>query len=93
MPDFHKTIRQDVDQETPDKFLGRNAHSLPSVNVPVIPPFESNHAIFHTDDPVVGDGDTVGISAKILHNAGGILERRFAIDYPLFKIYWGVLIK
>ena len=73
-------------QETSDELISFERHRLLTVIVGIIPPQEGNLAILDIEDAVIADGDSVGISAKILENTRGATERRFAINDPLLFI-------
>ena len=86
MPDFHKPIRQNMDQKPADKLRRGNSHQFPPAAVPVIPPLEGDHAVFHADDTVIRNGDAMGISAEIFHYAGGAFERRLTVNDPFLFV-------
>ena len=86
VPDFHKSGRQDVQEETPDEFKGRYSQGLPLVVVPVVPPLKRNLAIDDVEDAVVRNGDAMGVTPEVLDNGCGGLERRLAINDPFFVI-------
>ena len=86
VPDLHKTGRQNVQEEPPDKFVGAQCHLLPTAAVAVITPLERDDTVFDFKDSVIGNGHPMGISAKIFHNTGGVLKRRFAVDHPLLRV-------
>ncbi len=89
MPDLHKPIREHMKQKPPDELVGVHGHDLAFVVVGVIAPPEGNLVIFHLYDPVIADCDTVGVSAEILKNAFGSVERRFTVDDPLLLVQVG----
>ena len=86
MPDFHKSGWKDVQKETANEFKGRDRHNFPLVVILVIAPFERDLAVLEVEDTVVGDGDAMGISAKIVDDAGRRFEWRFTVDDPFFEI-------
>ena len=43
-------------------------------------------AIPDSEDAVIADGDSMGISAEVLKHAPGAIEGRFAIDDPLLRV-------
>ena len=45
MPDFREAGRQDVHEETPDKFKGRDCQGFPTVVIFVVAPLESDLTI------------------------------------------------
>ncbi len=48
----------------------------------VIFPAESHLAILKTDQAIVGDGDAVGISTRVVQHLGRVAEGWLGIDYP-----------
>ena len=84
--DFHEAVRQDMHKEPPDKFLGRNGHYFPLAAILVILPLESDAPAVNAQNPAVGDGYPVGVATEIIHNAGCVLKRRFAVNKPLFCV-------
>jgi hypothetical protein len=50
---------------------------------------ESNKPVFQFQNAVIGNGDPMGVAAKVLHYLGCIFERRFAICHPIFLIQAG----
>ena len=89
MPDLHEPIREHMKQEPPDELVGVHGHDLAFVVVGVIAPPEGDLVVLHPHDPVVADRDPVGVSAEILKNAFGSVERRFAVDDPLLLVQIG----
>jgi hypothetical protein len=53
VPDFHKAARQDVHEEAPDKFKGRDGHGFPTVAIFVVAPLKSDLAILKIQDAAV----------------------------------------
>jgi hypothetical protein len=60
VPDFHKSRRQDMNQETPDELIGCYSHHLPPAMIFVIPPFETNYSVFNPQNPAVGNSNPEG---------------------------------
>ena len=90
MPDFDKPVGQDMKQEPPDELIGVHGHDLAfcccrrsraTGTRPCRP--SSLH------EPVIADRDPVGVSAEILKNALGPIERRLAVDDPLLLVQIG----
>ena len=63
--DTLETGRQDVNEKTPDELSVVKGHDFERTLVPVILPLERDLAIIIGDQPVVGDGDAVGVAAQI----------------------------
>lgn len=84
--DFHKARWQDMAEKAADKLVRREPHNLLLVSIPVVLPLKGDKATINIEDTVVGDGDTVGISAQILHNTGSIPEGWLAVDHPFLAV-------
>lgn len=64
MPYLSKTAGQDVQEETADKPHCVNGHGFPSASMSIIPSKESNLAIPHGENAVIGNGDPMGVASK-----------------------------
>jgi hypothetical protein len=89
MPDFHESVGKDMQQKPPDKFSGFHGHDLCFVVIGVIAPPKGDFVVLHFHDPVIADRDPMGVSAEIIQNVLGMLERLFAVDDPVFLIQVG----
>jgi hypothetical protein len=78
--------RQYMKEEPSDKFIGLQRHGLLTVPVGIISPEERNMAVLDSEDAVIADGDSMGISAEVLKDPLGAIEGRFAIDDPLLVV-------
>ena len=92
MADAVKAVRQGMQQEAPDELVGIERHAFLLAAMAMVTPAECDFAVFHADEPGIGDGDAVGIARKVdqhlLRSAEGWLSilpiirqtaRRFAI--------------
>jgi len=57
--DFVEAGRQDVQEKAADELKGRDRHDMVALGD------EGNGIAVHGDEPVIGDGDPVRVSAKI----------------------------
>jgi hypothetical protein len=73
-------------KEPPDKFICLQRHGLLTVTVGIISPEKRNIAVPDSEDAVIADGDSMGISAEVLKGPLGAIKGRFAIDDPLLLI-------
>ena len=78
--------RQNMEKEPADKLVGLEGHRLLTVMVGIIPPEEGDLAIADGEDAIITDGDPMGISAEVLKDPVGAVERWFAIDDPLVVV-------
>ena len=65
MADAVKAIRQGVQQETPDKLVGRQGHDFALVVMAVIAPAKTDLIARHVDQPAVRDSDAVRVTTEI----------------------------
>src|SRR5215472_2396027 len=63
--DADKAGGQQVEKEAAQELIGGQRHESFPVAVSGVPPAEGDLAIFEGDEPVVGDGDAMGVSAEI----------------------------
>jgi hypothetical protein len=61
--DTHEPFRQDVQQETPQKFVERKGHELLLVLVRGVAPAEGDSPIAEGNQAMVGDGYAMGVAA------------------------------
>jgi hypothetical protein len=73
-------------EESSDKLVGLEGHSLLTVMVGIIAPEEGNLAVSDGEDAVITDGDPMSISAEVLQDSVGAIEGWFAIDDPLIMV-------
>ena len=48
----------------------------------IVLPAEGDLVVFESDEPMVGDGDAMGIAAEIAEDVMGATKRGFGIDHP-----------
>ncbi len=83
VPDAVKPVRQHMNEEAADELPTIQRHRLLAVAVPVILPAEADLAVVHGQQPVVGDGDTVGVASDIVEDLGWPGKRPLRVDHPL----------
>src|SRR3981189_2342300 len=88
VPDAVKPVRQHMNEEAADELPTIQRHRLLAVAVPVILPAEPDLAVVHGQQPVVGDGDTVGVASYIVEDLGWPGERPLRVDHPLGVPNW-----
>ena len=81
--DAHEAAWQQVKQEATQKLIDRQSHDPLPVVVSGISPAELNMAVSEGKQSVVGDGDAMGVGAKIAENVFWTTERRLAVDHPV----------
>jgi len=78
-----KTARQHVEKKAPDKLMGADRQLFFFVVVATVPVAEPYAAVIYSDDPVVGDGYPVRVTAQILEHLLRPAEGLLGISDPL----------
>jgi hypothetical protein len=73
-------------EEPSDELIGLESHGLLFIPIGIVPPTKRNIPILDIADTVIADSYPVGISAKVLKDTLSAIERRLAIDDPLFMV-------
>ena len=84
MSDAVEAARQHMDQEAANELVGAKRHDLGAFRSvgAIVFPFERDAAGIKRDEPVVGDGDAVGVKRQIAQDRLGSAERALAVDHP-----------
>ncbi len=83
MPDTDEALWQDVKQKPAHKLLRGNSHGPVLVTARIVPPTECNVAFVEGNEPMVGDGDTVGVAAEVTDHLLGAAEGGLGIHDPV----------
>lgn len=73
---------QDMQKKAPNELAGVQGHHSLAVVVPVILPAKTDPPILESEEPAVGDGDPVGVAAKVGEHLFGAAERPLGKDDP-----------
>ena len=79
----HNAMREHMQKKAAQKLLGRYGHQLLFAAVGVILPAERHLTVGEVHEPVVGDGDAMGIAGQIMKNVLWTAERRFGVHDPV----------
>ena len=71
MSDPLEAVRQDMQQEAAQEFHGVEGHRAEPVSALIVFPPEGHLAILQGYEPLVGDGDAVGITGEVLQDVLG----------------------
>ena len=82
MPDAVKSVGQAVDQEAANELVGLQGHVARCVAVAIILPAEGHAGVVGAHQSAVGDGDAVGVAAKIGQHVRGRAEWWLGIGDP-----------
>ena len=83
MPDTDEALGQNVEQKPAQEFLRGDGHGSLFVTASVIPPTEPDVVVIEGNEPMVGDGDSVGIAPEVADHLLGSTEGWFGINNPV----------
>jgi hypothetical protein len=71
-----------MEQEAAQELIDRESHPSLLVAMSGISPMESHATVTESDEPVVGDGNPVGVIAEITQGMFRAVERSFCVNDP-----------
>ena len=80
--DADEACREDVQQEASEEVVDverQRAHLAP---VPVVLPSKRDGVVGDADEPVIGNGDAVGVAREVVQHVGGAAKGRLRVDDP-----------
>ena len=81
--DAHKAARQQVQEEAAQELFDRQSHKPLLVAVSGVSPAKGYVALGESNQPAVGNGDTMGVGAEIAQHMFWLAERPFGVDDPV----------
>ena len=81
--DAVETIGQGVQEKATNELIGIERHHLGFAILPIVLPGKAHLALGKRDQPTVGDGDAMRITAEISQHLFGPAEWRLGIDDPV----------
>ena len=81
--DAMEAVRQSVQQEAPDELVRLQAHGLDGAHIAIVLPGEPDMFVVTASDAAVGDGDAMGVSAKIGEDLRGSAEGFLGVNDPI----------
>lgn len=76
-------MREHMQEKAAQKLLGRYSHQLLFTGMSIIFPAESNLTVREVYEPVIGDGNAMGIPGQIVKNVLRATERRLSVHDPV----------
>ena len=83
LPDTNETSRQNVKRKPAKELARRQRHLALFVAVSIVSPAKGNVLTVECQQPVVADGNPVGVATEILKYLAGAAERGLGVDHPL----------
>ena len=85
MADANQAAGQDVQQEAAQELMSGNGHDLLLAAVGIVSPAEGDAIVFEGHEPMVGDGDAMGVAGQVVENMFGAAEGRLGVDDPVLS--------
>ena len=86
MPDAHEAVRQYMQQEAPNKFVGVAPHSLGAMILKTIAVGKADPPVAHVAESVVRDGDAMRRAAEIVQDTCRPGKGGLGVDDPLLSV-------
>ena len=87
--DAMESVWKGVQQEASDELVGAQGHDLGLVVVAIVLPPEADLSLVQAHKTAVGDGDAMGIAAKVGEDLFGAAERGLGVDDPFDPLQLG----
>src|SRR4029453_18292025 len=84
--DADEALREDVQEEATEKFVDVERQRPHLASVAVVLPPKRHGVVGHREEPVGGEGDTVGVPREIVQYVGGAAKGRLGVDHPRLAI-------
>jgi len=81
--DANQAGGQDVKQEAAQELMSGNRHNLLLAAMGVVSPAEGDAIVLEGHEPMVGDGDAMGIAGQVVENVFGTAKGRLGVDHPV----------
>ena len=72
-----------MEEEAADELGTVQGHEPNTVALGVVLPAEGDFPVLESDEPMVGDGDAMGIATKVVEHLGWTAEGWLGVDNPL----------
>jgi len=86
MPETHEAAGQHMQEEAADKFVRVACHSLDTIALTTITVGKADRPVTHVKDPMLSNGDAMGIAADIVQDVSRACKGRLGVDDPFFGL-------
>ena len=83
MADANQAFGQNVKKKSAQELICGNGHDLLLAAVSIVSPAEGDAIVLEGHEPMVGDGDAMGVASQIVENMFGAAEGRLGVDDPV----------
>ena len=84
--DADEALRQDVQQKAAQEFVDVERERADLTAVPIVLPPKRDGVVGDVDEPVIRDGDAVGVAREVVQHVGRTAEGRLGVDHPRLTI-------
>ena len=84
--DADEALRQDVQEKATEEFIDVERQRADLTPVPIVLPPKRDRVVGDGDEPVIGDGDAVGVPREVVQHVGRAAKGRLRIDHPRLAI-------
>ena len=84
--DADEALRQDVQEKPSQEFVGVERERADLAPVPIVLPPKRDGVVGDGDEPVIGDGDAVGVAREVVQHVGRAAKGRLRVDHPRLAI-------
>ena len=81
--DAYEAMWKHMEKKTAQKLLGCDSHQLLFAAVSIIFPAERYLTIGEVDEPMIGDGDAMGVAGQVMKDVLRAAERRLGVHDPV----------
>ena len=86
MPDSDKALRRHMHQKPADKLHAGNCKGLPASAIFIVLNRKGDRVFIHADNPVVADGNPVGVLPEVADDRLRPIERFFTVGNPFLFV-------
>src|SRR3954451_11080319 len=86
MPDANESRRKDMLQKAAQELICCNCHFALLVAVRIILPPESNVLPIEAQEPMIANGNAMGVARQVVQHMFRSAERRFCVNDPLLAV-------
>ena len=81
--DANEALGQHVEEEAPEEFVGAEGHDPLLAAMGVVLPPETDLAVLEGDQPMVGNGDAMGVTGQVVQNIVRTAKGRLGVNDPV----------
>jgi hypothetical protein len=80
--DADEAFREDVQKEAPEEFVDVERQRANLAPVPIVLPPKRDRVVRDGDEPVIGDGDAMGVPREVVQHVARAAKGRLGVHHP-----------